>query len=442
MTGMPSDRASETWPGRSWYEFSAPGVGALPRLTDHQRCRLAIIGGGLAGLSLALSLAERGVDGICLLEAAQPGHGASGRNGGFVFAGYSLGNEQLIAQVGVDRARLLHGWTRESVGLIRQRVGSLKIDCQLNPAGVLLADWFDDAAGLLAQADSLRATLGFELDFIDQTRMDDYVRSARYSCGLLEPGSFHFHPLRYLQGLVAALAARGVQVFAESPVVELTHHQASWLLQTPAGSMQADQVVLATGGYDQQLYRPVQRALQPVATYVAVTEPLGASLTAVLPSPVAVYDTRFAFDYYRPLPDQRLLWGGRISMAGRSPAVIRRLLKRDLARVFPSLGELDFAMAWGGWMSYATHQMPLLGRRADGLWYALAFGGHGMATTTLAGEVLADAISGQDASRIKQFRRWPARWAGGALGRAGTQFVYWGLQARDQLRSLRKKFRT
>ena len=107
----------------------------------------------------------------------------------------------------------------------------------------------------------------------------------------------------------------------------------------------------------------------------------------------AVYDSRFAFDYYRPLPDTRLMWGGRISVRDRSPEAVERLLYRDMLKVFPQLDGIAVEHAWSGLMSYARHEMPQIGRIDDCLWLAQAFGGHGVAPTTFAGEVLATAIA-------------------------------------------------
>src|SRR3990167_6187706 len=109
----------------------------------------------------------------------------------------------------------------------------------------------------------------------------------------------------------------------------------------------------------------------------------------------AVYDTRFAFDYYRPLADTRLLWGGRISIQDRTPGQVQRLLRADLVRVYPQLADVKISHAWSGLMSYARHKMPQIGRLPNGLWYAMGFGGHGVAPTTLAGEVLAQALTGE-----------------------------------------------
>jgi len=426
------------WPGLSWYQAESASPGPVARVDCSGDRDIVIIGGGLAGLGTALSLAERGVQSISVLEAGEIGHGASGRNAGFVFAGYSLDNLELLRQLGPERAARLHGWTRASVRLIRRRIDGYGLECQANDAGVVLADWFGDDERLKQYCGRMQQQLGFELQFVDRERLGQYVCSKRYGSGLLEPHSFHFNPYRHVRELARILRERGVDVLEHQPVRAIERSGGQWRVDLDVGHLRTAQVVLATGGYDRGLCRAVQSALQPIATYIAVTEPLTGRLSSLLPRPVAVYDSRFAFDYFRPLPDDRLLWGGRISVAARSPKSIRRILARDLARVFPSLGSVRFDHAWGGWMSYARHQMPLLGRTESGLWYALAFGGHGMATTTLAGEIMAEAIGGQS-ERLAEFERWPPRWAGGSLGRLAVQGRYWQLQAQDWWRARHRR---
>ena len=154
------------------------------------------------------------------------------------------------------------------------------------------------------------------------------------------------------------------------------------------------EVVIAGGGYLRGGVAPaLERAMLPIATYVMATEPLGDALARAIPGRAAIYDTRFSFDYYRPLPDTRLLWGGRISILDRPAAPIARLLKADLRKVYPELADAKVEFAWGGLMSYARHQMPQIGRLPDGCWHALGFGGHGVGPTTAAGELLAAAIA-------------------------------------------------
>jgi len=417
----------------TWYADQLEAPCAAPSLQGPQRCETVVVGGGLAGLSTALGLAARDAGEVVVLERGRVGEGASGRNGGFVFAGFSLDNLLLARRIGADGARRMHGWTRAAVGLVRARCRDWGVECE--DAGVVLADWFGDDRALARWRDRQHEALGFELAWIGADELPGRVDSPRYGAGLHEPGSFHFNPLAYVRALRERLSQAGVRVAEHSPALAVERERGGWRVRTDGGSVSADRVVLASGGYERRLFRSVLSSVQPIATYIAVTEPLGERLAGLIPGRVAVYDTRFAFDYYRPLPDGRLLWGGRISIADRSPDAIRRLLARDLTRVFPSLAGVGFDYAWGGWMSYARHQMPILAEVEPGLWSALAFGGHGMATTALAGEVLAEAITG-DRARLAGFQRWGPAWAGGPLGRAVVQGVYWYKQARDRLGSI------
>jgi len=428
---------SDRWPGKSWYasEAGSDRTGSAVLGVDDS-VEVAVIGGGLAGMTTALTCLERGIDRIALIEADEVGAGASGRNGGFVFGGFSLSNDALANQLGDSSAARLHQWTRHSVRRIRKRIEDYRLDCQANDAGVVLADWFHDSPSLRVFADRMQRRLGFELSWLDIEARAALVNSDRYGAGLHEPGSFHFHPLRHIRELARYFIEQGGRVYSNSRIKDIERADGGWILRSRSHRIRAREVVLTTGGYDLKLRPALQRALQPIATYIAVTQPLDSRLEDVLPQPVAVYDNRFAFDYYRPLPDRRLLWGGRISTASRSPAGIRRLMRRDLSRVFPVLADVQLEHAWGGWMSYARHEMPILGQDDEGLWYGLAFGGHGMATTSLAGDILAEALTG-DRRRLDEFQRWGTPWAGGTLGRLAVQGRYWQLQARDWLRTHR-----
>jgi len=429
--------SSEQWPGQSWYAAEAgPDRSGAAALTHDDAVDVAVIGGGLAGMTTALNCLERGIERVALIEADEVGAGASGRNGGFVFGGFSLSNDALADQLGEKIARRLHEWTRQSVRRIRQRIDDYGLDCQANDAGVVLTDWFHDSDALKHFADRMQRRLGFDLTWLDPEAVARHVVSARYGAGLHEPGSFHFHPLRHIRELARHFIEQGGRVYSKTRVGAIERSEGGWQLRCEGGRIRARDVVLTTGGYDLQLRPALQRALQPIATYIAVTEPLGSRLDELMPQPVAVYDNRFAFDYYRPLPDRRLLWGGRISIARRSPSAIRRLMGRDLARVFPSLAGVALEQAWGGWMSYARHEMPILGQDGEGLWHGLAFGGHGMATTSLAGDLLAEALCG-DRRRLDQFQRWGSPWAGGPFGRLAVQGRYWQLQAKDWWRARR-----
>ena len=417
----------------SYYQAtrSAPFVGAA--LRGSEQASVCIIGGGFAGLNTLLGCTERGLQGVVLVEADQVGFGASGRNGGFVFAGFSRSEASLLADLGAERAHRLYQQTRAAVELIKQRSEKYQIDCALNQGGVVLANWFRDPAILRQRQALLEQSFATRWQWLDKAALDCFVRSDRYSAGLFESDAAHLHPLNYCDGLARTAVAKGGRIFSQTPAIGLRRSGKGWRVTTPAGEIEAKQVVLSCGGYLAGLNAKVDRAVMPIATYVMVTEPLGARLREVLPGDACVYDTRFAFDYYRPLADARLLWGGRISIRDRSPTQVKALLRCDLARVFPSLTDANIEFAWSGLMSYATHEMPQIGEVEPGLWVAQAFGGHGVAPTTMAGELLAKALcEGDNGWRALSSYGLAPAWRPAGLW--GAQLTYWWLQAKDRWR--------
>lgn len=413
-----------------YYAANFPDAPAFAPLDGPIDAAVAIVGGGFAGLDTARSLLDRGVRDVVLLEAREIGFGASGRNGGFVFSGYSLGEEALLKRAGAARARRLHARSVAAVRHIRERVQRHAIDCGLVDAGVIWANWFADAEVLRHRQRILAEHYDVTWDWMPRESVREALASARYTDALFERNALHLDPLRYAVGLARSLAADGARVHEHSAARSIARDGHGWRVDTACGSVRARHLVLATGGYLAGLDRRIDRAVLPVATYVMVTEPLGARIGAAIRTRAAVYDTRFAFDYYRVLPDTRLLWGGRISILERDPRCIARLLRRDLAHVFPQLAQVRIEHAWSGLMSYARHQMPQVGGNGEGLWWAQAFGGHGLAPTTVAGEVLAEAIAGDDPG-WRDFEPFGLVESFRPAGYLAAQASYWLAEARD-----------
>ncbi len=421
----------------SYYEATAEAPAPLPPLRGAVDAEVCVVGAGFAGLATALGLIERGVRRVIVLEAQHIGFGASGRNGGFVFGGYSLDNATLLAQLGPERARAAYQLTRDALGLIRRRIQAQGIACDAVEGGALWVNWFDDERLLLARQRLMAEHFGAHWQLLRKPELEAHVRSDRYFGALLEPDAFHFHPLKYLRGVARAVCEGGGQVHEGSPVTAIARDGAGFVVHTTAGRVSARHVVVAGGGYLRGLVPPIERAMLPIATYVMVTEPLGELQRQWVPSRAAIYDTRFAFDYYRALADTRLLWGGRIAVRERRPEDIARFLKRDMLRVYPALGQAKVDFAWSGLMSYARHQMPQIGQlsegEAAGAWYALSFGGHGVAPTTVAGEVLAAALAeGRPIPEV--FAPYGLPRAFGPLGLAAAQATYAWFQFKDWVR--------
>ncbi|MFP6744929.1 MAG: FAD-binding oxidoreductase [Alphaproteobacteria bacterium] len=391
---------------------------------------VCVVGGGLAGLSTTLGLAERGVS-VVLVEARRVGWGASGRNGGIVSPGFSVSPRDLATRLGLDHARRLYGLSRDAVDLIRRRIEVHAIDCGPVVDGIISASWFDDPDGLKRERDYMAETFGVEREFWPREKLREMLISERYYDGLFGTSGFQFHPLNYSQGVAAAAEAAGARIFESSPVTALELDKPEKLVRGARGAVRASQVIMTCGGYIDGLHGKLSRAIVPVATYVAVTEPLGNRLRSAIRVPYAIADTRFALDYYRPLHDTRILWGGRVTTLG-DPPNLADVMRGDLLKVYPQLAGVRMETAWSGLMSYAAHEMPQVGQVTPGVWYAMGFGGHGINTTTMAGEMVAGAIAGDDDSYrlLALFGLAPTF---GLLGAAAAQLKYWYLQTRDAL---------
>jgi gamma-glutamylputrescine oxidase len=422
----------------SYYRATATAYGGYAPYEGRRSARVVVIGGGYAGLNTALGLAERGIGDVVLLEGEQVGFGASGRNGGFVFAGYSLGETSLVGKLGAERAKALFLCTVGGVELIRKRVGKYRIPCAAVDEGVIWANWFRDPAVLRERQQFLAERFGVQWEWVPRDTVRELLRSTRYTDALWERNALHLHPLNYAIGIAQAAAGQGVAIHERSAATRLERDGSGWRVHTAGGTIDAEHVVLACGGYLAGLDTTIDRAILPIATYVMVTEPLGPRLRECINTLAAVYDSRFAFDYYRPLPDSRLLWGGRISVRERSARDVRELLYRDLLKVYPQLEGVHVDFAWSGLMSYARHQMPQIGRRENGLWYAQAFGGHGVAPTTVAGELIAAAIANDDGA-WRSFADFGLVSGMRPFGYLGAQASYWWYQGKDAWKAWKER---
>lgn len=389
---------------------------------------IAVIGGGMAGLATALGLAERGRR-VAVLEAHRVGWGASGRNGGFVSAGFALGPSDLVSKVGRPRAKELYRLSQDAVALVRRRAERIGDGVRPIVDGIAGCSWFDDRAALERRAGFMNDTFGERREVWDRDKVRAIWRSPRYHGAVFNPDAFSFHSLNFTRGIADMVEATGGRVYEDTPVRSIDLKAEPKLIRTDRGTLTAEQVVICCSGYIDGLAGPLSRAILPIGTYVVLTEPVGDRLKDVIGAPNGVSDDRFANDYYRPLPNTRLLWGGRISR-WTDPRGLSDTMMADLRRVYPQLAGLRAEVAWPGTMGYAVHKMPQIGRLRPGVWYSQAYGGHGMATTTMGGELVASAIAEGD-ERWRLFEPFGLIPAGGPLGAWYAQAVYWSYQARD-----------
>ena len=268
-----------------------------------------------------------------------------------------------------------------------------------------MASWFDRPSDLRDGVAASNQRYGTRLAFWPREEVQNVCSSPRYYDGIFNPDGFQFHPLNYTRGIARAADRLGAQIFEASPVTSIRRTGDHIDVGTSRGSVRCKTVVVCCSGYIGGLVPRLSRATLPVGTYVLLTKPLGADLEEAIRTQYAVADDRMAQDYYRPLEDGRLLWGGRISTE-LSPARLAELMLVQIERVYPQLkGRVVPDVAWPGTMGYATHKMPQIGELEPGFWYAQGFGGHGMNTTAMAGDLIASAlVDGDTLAALFRFR--------------------------------------
>ncbi len=397
--------------------------------------RVCIIGGGLAGISTALGLIERGVECV-LLESQQIAWGASGRNGGFVGTGFSLDALKLCKLLGENHAKQLYMQTREAFKLIQKRVEGHEEHIRQPDNGTLVASWFSDEYAVKQYVDEMNRLYDEEYEYWPREKVAENYLTSRYYDGFLKPGTMRFHSLNYALHTARLAIDKGAKFFEETPARHVSQAGDRWLIKTPAGTVKADHVVYACSGYIGSLHGKLSRATLPVATYILLTEPLGHRLHDVIRAPYAVGDNRFSANYYRVVGNKQLLWGGRVSMFHPSQERLKTIMLKDLLSVYPQLKGIKGEVAWGGFMGYARHKMPQIGQLKPGEWYCQGFGGHGMVNTTMGGELVASAIASDD-RRYDLFSPFGLDYVGKPFGPAIAQIAYWSYQLQDAWKSRR-----
>ncbi len=421
--------AQDIHPSLTWYEATATRGDGYPTLGSSVKADVCVIGGGLAGLITALELARAGRQ-VVLLEARRVAWGASGRNGGFVSSGFSEGIERVISRVGRESARALFALSNEGADYVRQAAESSNA---IMGHGLIVAQRHPDRGALRSHCEFMNREFGAGIRHQDvqATRAD--LNTLRYFASFRNEKAFHIHPLRYALALASQATAHGVKILEHSKALSVERNGKGFHIKTERGSIVAADVIHCVSSLDRRIHPQSGAAVLPVATYVAVTEPL---VQDAIRTKAAIADTRRAGDYYRLVDEGRILWGGRISTKIDEPARLADRVRRDMVATYPQFTGARMDYAWAGIMGYALHKMPLIGQGEDGQWYATAFGGHGINTTAMAGLLIARAIAhGDDAYR--RFAAYGPRWAGGPFGRAGVQGSYWWMQVRDRLEESR-----
>lgn len=418
----------------SYYSRTLDVRKTFPKLTEEITTPVCVIGGGMAGVATAHGLIERGIKPV-LIEGNRIGWGASGRNGSFCSAGFSLPADKIVNKVGFQHAKELCALTVDGLALIKKRIGDRK-ELRESVDGLLNVSWFNEREVVEKNIEFANDIFGTDYKFWSKDQVRELYHSKKYYDGFFKPDAIQLHSLNYTCHSAAQAQEGGARIYEKSPALNIIKHGNGWKVITEQGTVIADQIVICCSAYIGNLNFKLSVATLPVATYILLTEPLGDRLKSAVEGPYGVSDNRFSSNYYRTLPDTSLFWGGRVSMFNPSGQKLENIMMNDLLHVYPQLKGIKADVAWGGLMGYPAHKMPQIGQLEPGFWYNQGYGGSGMTATVGGGEVVADAIANGD-ERYKLFEPYGLAYAGKPFGPIVAQSAYWLFQLQDAYKSWR-----
>jgi gamma-glutamylputrescine oxidase len=423
--------------GATWYTATMVEAPLRPPLGAEIDTEVCVIGGGLAGLTAARELARIGWS-VVLLEAERIAARASGRNTGFVLPGFAASADSIVARVGFDQAKDL--WTLAQSGLeyVRNIIRQEKmpgVDVQEGWLHVSKTDNGDELMRLAA----LVGEFGGEIEGWPTERVRAVLQSERYFHAIHYPRAISIHPLNYALGLAAAAEKAGVRIYENTPAVSLDPAGVRKRIATPHGRLRANYIVLCGNLQIAGLMPQIAETLVPITTYVVTTQKLGSNLGEAVRYGGAISDSDLADSHYRVVDDDRLMWSGRATAWAGDPRRHARALRAEIRKTYPQLSKVALDHAWSGTIGIPLHRMPQLGELGPGLWLASGFGGHGLNTTAMAGNLIARAIAHDDPT-WKLFAPFELVWAGGKYGRAIAQVYYWTRRFADAVSERRAHF--
>jgi gamma-glutamylputrescine oxidase len=424
------------WAATSGAQVEDDGALELDREAD-----VVVIGGGYTGLSCAYHLAKKHGANVVVLEANVPGWGCSGRNGGCIRPGIGrLPLRHWSERWGTDGAEALFAQQLAALHTVRNLIDDGDIDCDLQDTGQLrVAHRPANVAGLEADHKLMSETFGYGSQMLDAGEIErDYFKSDEAYAALKFPDGFGLHPLKLAQGVLRMARQAGAVVHRASPVTGWRADGPESVVTTPKAQVRAKHVVVATNGYTGDGLHPAFKARTlPVLSNIIVTRPMTPEEKAAanFVSTVPISDTRHVLFYYRRLPDDRIMIGGRGPIDGRTaddPKWKARLL--DALRVkFPALSALTMDYYWAGWVCLPYDSMPHVHHldKHPNVWFSLGYCGIGVAPALHFGSLLADRIGGGDSLPDALARPIP-RFPMAAFRRLGQRAMYGWYQFQDR----------
>ena len=381
---------------------------------------IAVVGAGLAGLTVALEAARLGAS-VAVLEGRHIGWNASGHQLGTVMPGFGLPIGELIARIGFEDTRELWALSREGAEYVRATASEELIPGIALSEGALEVSNVEAGDQLISRLQMLGEDFETEVEGWQVDRVRAELKTDHYFHGVYYPKAFQIDGRKYVHGLAALARRAGARIFEDTPVVSIDPSGIRKRIVTPSARLRASHIVLAGNVHLGAPLRRLSETLLPVWRYAAVTVPLGERLAEAITFQGSVTDTG-GIDHFRIVDGDRLMWASPETTWAARPGRFAGAIQRRIRAIFPQLGSVGIAEVWGGAVGQTVHGMPQIGQLRRGLWVASGFGRQGLNTTAMAGQLIARSILWGD-ERWRLFSPFELVWAGGTTGRVAGHVI-------------------
>jgi glycine/D-amino acid oxidase-like deaminating enzyme len=384
----------------SLYADTAVSPAPTPPLDTDTNVSVAIIGGGFAGLSTALHLAEQGIDTI-VLEAQQPGWGASGNNGGQLNPGLKLDPDTIEATFGADLGQRMIAFAYNTPVFTLDLVRRLEIPCEARQNGTLRAAYHETHARAVETTAAQCIRRGMPVSVLDRSAVREVTGTDRYVRAMFDRRGGDVQPLSYARGLARAALAAGAAIHGQTPATSLRREAGRWRIETPRAVVRAEKVLIATNGFTDDLWPDLRRSIVPVFSSIAATEPLPDDIAPlIMPTRSVLYESGHITVYYRIDASNRLLIGGRGPMQWISGPSAVAYLTRYAVRLWPSLQDVRWTHGWNSRLAMTADHYPHVHEPGPDMLVYLGCNGRGVALATAVGQQLAKRLIEGEAAEI------------------------------------------
>src|SRR3981081_3689545 len=353
-------------------------LGERARLSFDLDVDIAVVGAGLAGLTVALEAARLGAS-VAVLEGRHVGWNASGHQLGTVMPGYGLPIGDLIARIGFEDTRELWSLSKEGAEFVRATATEERIPGIALSEGALEVSNGEAGDQLISRLQMLGEDFETEVEGWQVDRVRAELKTDHYFHGVYYPKAFQIDGRKYVHGLAALARRGGARIFEDTPVVSIDSSGIRKRIVTPSARLRASHIVLAGNIHLGEPSRRLSETLLPVWRYAAMTAPLGEQLADVVKFKGSVTDTD-GVDQFRIVDGDRLMWASPETTWAAPPQRFAGGIQRGIRTIFPQLGTTEIAEVWGGAVGQTVHGMPQIGQLRRGLWGTTGLGRQGFDT--------------------------------------------------------------